>query len=163
MRMRIIKRTGIFLAALLLCGCSARELEDRLFAQAMELNLDGDGLVGGFGDFLVQGDTVEEIRENYQGHLDKYLDLGHIKAIVLGRALLDDGEKLREVLLELEQMPVISSSSLVFSYAYPARESYLEKLKEHGREPGEYLSDLYENNPLHAEAVTLGDMLGEKI
>lgn len=142
-----------------LCGCAARELEDRIFAQAMELDWRGGTLTGGFGDFLVEGDSVDEIRANYQNELDKYLDLGHIKAIVLGKNLCMAPDELREVLLDLEQMPVISRNSLVFLHTYRDEESYLKTLSDEGRVPGEYLSDRYRNTPHSEPAETLGEML----
>lgn len=145
----------------LLNGCAARELEDRIFAQAMEIDYRGGKLIGGFGEFCASGNSVEEICENYQDRLDKYLDLGHIQAIVFGEELLANPQKAREILLELEQMPVISRNSLVFLHDYQDGESYLKELADQGKIPGEYLCDRYRNTP-HKEssqAVTLGEML----
>lgn len=158
--MRIIKMLPVCAAcAAALCGCSARELEDRIFVQAMELDYRNGTLVGGFGDFLAEGDDVEEIRADYQDELDKYLDLGHVRAIVLGEALCANSQKLREVLLELEQMPMISRNSLVFSHDYTEGESYLKELADEGRVPGEYLCDRYRNTPHREAAETLGELL----
>ena len=39
--MRLFREIIIILAVILLCGCAARELEERAFAQAMELDLRG--------------------------------------------------------------------------------------------------------------------------
>lgn len=147
--------------ALLFTGCAARELEDRIFAQAMEIDYRDGMLTGGFGDFLAGGNSIGEIRENYQDRLDKYLDLGHVQAIVFGEELFADPEKAREVLLELEQMPVISRNSLVFLHDYRDGESYLKELADQGKVPGEYLCDRYRNTP-HKEssaAITLGELL----
>ena len=158
--MRAIKKgLACMLMLLLLGGCRARELEDRKFAEAMELNLWDGVLTGGFGSFLVSGETVEDIQKSYQNRLAQYLDLGHIKAIVLGRELLADGERLRCVLLELEQMPMISRNSLVFAHQYQERESYLARLAQQGEEPGEYLCDFLENHPDRSQSGTLS--LGE--
>lgn len=160
--MRIIK-WGCLLAflSICLCGCSARELEDRTFPQAMEITLRGDTLYGGFGNDIVSGESLAQICENYQERLDDYLDLGHIKAIVLGKALLADREKMQSVLLELEQMPIISRNSLVFTYEYQAGESYLKKLDTGEKSAGQYLCDMYRNNPYQAKnrAVTLSELL----
>ena len=160
--MRIIKTVSIgMMCLLLLSGCTGRELEDREFVEAMELNMQEEELVGGFGGALVSGSTVEEIRKSYQNHMDVYLDLGHIKAIVLGKELLKNKEKMRSVLLELEQMPMISRNSLVFTHNYDSGESYLVTLARQGKIPGEYLCDTYHNNPYHTEdeVVSLGDLL----
>lgn len=157
---KLAKGAAVILCVLFFTGCASREMEDRAFALAMELNLKGETLEGGFGNFLVEGQSVAEIQEAYQKQMDKFLDLGHLKAIVLGKTLLEDGERMREVLLELEQMPPVSRSCLVFSHDYAGGESYLNELKESGREPGEYLSDRYQNNPYDTEVQTLGDLLG---
>lgn len=148
-------------ACLMLTGCAARELEDRAFVQAMELDLQEGVLTGGFGRFTVQGEDLEDICKAYQDRLDRYLDLGHIRAIVLGEELLNDTERLQTLLLEMEQTPMLSRNSLVFSHAYEKGESYLARLEEDGEEPGEYLCDKVQNNPYYpaAEAVSLGDML----
>lgn len=160
--MRIIKMLTVCAAcAAALCGCSAHELENRIFVQAMELDYRNGILTGGFGDFLVEGDDVGEIRAEYQNELDKYLDLGHVQAIVLGEALCADPIRLREVLLELEQMPVISRNSLVFSHDYRDGESYLKKLADEGKVPGEYLCDRYRNTPHNDSAETLGELLSD--
>lgn len=148
--------------ALMLEGCTARELQDRIFPQAMELELRGDGtLEGGFGEFLVSGENVAQICKNYQDNIDKYLDLGHIKAIVFGKRLLANHDAARQVLDELDRMPLISRNCIVFTRDYASGESYLKELTDSGKEPGEFLCDLYENNPARAEtsAVTLGDMV----
>lgn len=160
--MRRVKKISVCLACLLLlCGCAARELEDRRFAEAIELDLREGELWGGFGGRLVSGESVKEICRAYQESMDQYLDLGHIKAIVLGERLTQDEEKMRAVLLELEQMPVISRSSLVFTHRYEGDESYLEMLEKEGKTPGEYLLDRYQNNPYRTkdETVSLGDLL----
>lgn len=157
--MRNLIRIILLGSVVLLGGCAARELEDREFARAMELTLEDGRLAGGFGDFLAGGESVGEIRDAYQRELDKYLDLGHIQVIVLGEELLADAERTRAVLLELEQMPLISRSSLVFTHAYEAGESYLAGLKEQHKDPGAYLADRQENNPAHSAGTTLGDLL----
>ncbi len=160
--MRIIKMLLVCaVCAAALCGCAAHELEDRIFAQAMELDWRDGVLTGGFGDFLTEGNSVKEVRENYQDKLDKYLDLGHVQAIVLGEALCANDEKLREVLLELEQMPVIYRNSLVFRHDYRDDESYLKELADEGKVPGEYLCDRYRNTPHSKPAETLGELLSD--
>ncbi len=155
------KAVTALLCAVLLCGCAGRELEDRTFAEAMELDLRDGELWGGFGGPLVKGASVEEIQKTSQEHMDTCLELGHVKAIVLGKSLTEDAAWMQKVLLELEQMPVISRNSLVFRHDYEREESYLESLKKQGKTPGEYLLDRYENNPYRAEEemTSLGDLL----
>lgn len=159
--MRTIRFGFVIFLCLMLCGCTAREMEDREFVQVMELDLRGGRLAGGFGKFMVEGETVKEIQKAYQSEVEGYLDLGHIKAIVLGQELLDHKERLRDVLLELEQMPLISRNSLVFSHVYEGEESYLAKLTEQGKEPVAYLCDRFHNNPYRSdtEIPSLGEFI----
>ena len=146
---------------LLLTGCSARELEDREFVEAMEIEWNGETLMGGFGSFLVEGNSVEELQKQYQNRIPEYLDLGHVKVLILGSRLLSDREVQKEVLTELEKKPVLARNILVLSHEYQNEESFLEEMKEKGIVPGEYLSDLYKNNPDKRQnsTATLGDLL----
>lgn len=153
---------GILLGGILLLnGCQARELEDRSFVQAMEIDLRDGRLVGGFGEFLVEADTVEELQREYQNRIAKYLDLGHVKALVLGENLLKDQKRLGEVLEELREKPILARNILVLSCRYEDGESCLMKMEEKGIIAGEYLSDLYSNNPWKKQesTATLGDLM----
>lgn len=149
----------VLLLGLLLTGCKARELNDREFVQAMELEWNGERLTGGFGTFLVEGNSVQEIQREYQDRLDKYLDLGHMKVLILGKQLMKDGEKLQQVLEELERKPLLARNILVLSYDYEEGESCLKLLEEKGVIPGEYISNLYKNNPDKKSTATLGELL----
>lgn len=157
-----VKAVILTVCCLFLCGCTARELEDRSFPLAMELELLEGKLYGGFGSDLVAAENVEAIKRETQQKLDKYLDLGHVKVIVMGKNLLAEKEKAEEILRELEQMPAISGNCMIFSYEYKEQESYLKKLEEAGKNPGEYLSDLEKNNPYKksSSAKTLAELLG---
>lgn len=160
--MRIIKTAVLLLFFLFtFSGSAGRELEERVYPQALELDLRDGMLEGGFGEELVRGDSLAEICEEYQNRLSDYLDLGHIKAIVFGKALQSEKERMREVLLELEQMPLISRNSLVFVHEYQAGESYLKTLAQKEKNVGQYLCDLYRNNPYRApqEKMTLARLL----
>lgn len=157
-----VKTVIMTVCCLFLCGCTARELEDRSFPLAMELELMEGKLYGGFGDDLVVAENVEEIKKEVQQNLDKYLDLGHVKVIVMGKNLLAEKEKAEEIMRELEQMPAISGNCMIFSHEYKNPESYLKKLEEAGKNPGEYLSDLEKNNPYRksSSTKTLAELLG---
>lgn len=154
---------GIFLIAaiMLLPSCGARELEDREFVQAMEIDLQDEKLVGGFGGFLVEADTVEGIQRSYQDQIERFLDLGHVKVLVLGKNLIKEEERLRQVMEELALKPALARNILVLSYHYEDGKSYLNKLEEKGVVPGEYLSNLYKNNPYKKQesTATLGDLM----
>lgn len=153
--------TAAAVMAVLLTGCGARDLEDREFVQAIEINLQDGKLSGGFGGFLVEADTVEGLQEEYQNQIDKFLDLGHVKVMVLGDNLIEDEERLKMVMEELSGKAVLARNILVFSHEYEDGKSYLGKLEEKGIVPGEYLSNLYKNNPYKKQdsTATLGDLM----
>lgn len=150
-----------FLLLWMLTGCRARQLEDRDFVQAMELEWDGEELYGGFGKFTADGDSVKEVIRDYQEEVDKYLDLGHVKVLILGEQLMGNEKKLKQVLHELEEMPILARNILVLSYDYQGEESCLKKLEEKGIAPGDYISNLYKNNPDRSETLTLGELISE--
>ena len=155
------KIISVFLCVLLLNGCQDRQLEDREFVQAMELEWDGEELFGGFGKFLVEGDNVEEIKREYQDELDKYLDLGHVKVLILGEKLMGNERQLKKVLKEMEEMPVFARNILVLSHKYESERSYLKQLEDKGIVPGEYISNLYKNNPDKKSTTTLGELISK--
>lgn len=156
--------TVVLLFMLLMVGCKARELEDRAIPQAFEIKLEDGMLAGGFGEYMPRGNSVQEIISKNQNCMDQYLDLGHIKAIVLGKSLFDEKDRLRQVLRELEEQPLIARSSRIFVYDYGEENSYLKQIAEMGKEPGKYLCDLYKNNPFHSNsAFTLEELLWEEL
>lgn len=151
-------------AAVMLSGCRAREPEDRAIPQAFEINLEDGRLAGGFGEHMLSGDTVEDIIMANQNRMDRYLDLGHIKVIVLGENLFEEKETLGNVLQELEEQPLIARNSRIVLYDYEQESSYLKQLADEGKDPGEYLCDLYKNNPLRSgDSLTLEELLGEEL
>lgn len=150
--------TLVCVCILLLNGCRARQLEEREFVQAMELEWNGETLFGGFSRFCVQGQSVDEIREMYQEHIEKYLDLGHVKVLILGKRLMNNQVVLERVLREMEEMPVFARNILVLSYEYETEHSVLQKMEEKGIVPGESISNLYKNNPRRKSTVTLGEL-----
>ncbi|MDO5540132.1 MAG: hypothetical protein Q4F83_08645 [Eubacteriales bacterium] len=155
---------AVILTAMILGGCRARELEEREFVQALELDLREGKIAGGFGEYMISGDTVEEIIIASQNRMDRYLDLGHIKVIVLGKELFQEKKRLRQALEELEKQPLIARSSRIFIYDYGEEESYLRQIADEGKEPGEYLCDLYKNNPYRSSStMTLEELLREEL
>lgn len=145
----------------LMNGCQARQLEEREFVQAMELEWNGETLFGGFGRFCVQGQSLDEIRETYQEDIEKYLDLGHVKVLILGKRLMNNRVMLERVLREMERMPVFARNILVLSYEYETEHSVLKKMEEKGIVPGEYISNLYKNNPRRKSTVTLSELISQ--
>lgn len=155
---------AVLFAAFLLTGCKARELEDRAFVQALELDLQNGKLTGGFGEYMLTGDSLTEIIMANQNRMDRYLDMGHVKTIVFGRSLFEAKERLVQVLGEIEDQPLIARSSRIFIYDYKNGESYLKQIAETGKEPGRYLCDLYDNNPYRSSSVmTLEELLAEEL
>ncbi|MDO4521638.1 MAG: hypothetical protein Q4B57_00680 [Eubacteriales bacterium] len=142
------------LTVLLLTGCSARDLEDRTFPQAMEVELVEQELQGGFGEHTVRGSSLQELIERYQAESDKYVDLGHVKVLVLGTQLLGQKAQLQSLMEEMNAQPILARNILVVSYKFADEKSCLKKLEEKGIVPGEYLSDLYKNNPQYKKHAT---------
>lgn len=162
--MRKKRGAAVLLLILFMSGCRARELEDRAIPQAFEIKLEDNMLAGGFGEYMPQGSTVQELILENQNRMDRYLDLGHIKAIVLGKSLFEEKDRLHQVLRELEEQPLIARSSRIFIYDYREEESYLKQIAEMGKEPGKYLCDLYKNNPFRSSsAFTLEELLWEEL
>lgn len=156
--------TAVILVMMMLGGCRARELEDRKFVQAFELDFREGRLAGGFGEYMIEGDTVEEIIRLYQNRMDRYLDIGHIKVIVLGKELFQEKKYLKQTLEELEKQPLIARNSRIFIYDYGDEDSYLKQITDEGKEPGVYLCDLYRNNPYRSSStLTLEELLREEL
>lgn len=150
---------------LFLNGCTARELNDREFVQAMELDYRDGKLAGGFGEFMVEGETIGEVQKYYQDRINHYLDLGHVKVLILGEDLLKKTDMMNRILGELKEKPILAGNILVFSYGYEDDESCLYRMEEKGIVPGEYLSNLYKNNPnkKHRVTATLGELMSENL
>lgn len=178
----------IVLAVFLLClsGCTKRELEDRYFPLAVEVHKEEEGYrieyaLPNMGEETGQkkggekeseqeekdtkeesatGKTIEEAAKAYGAYVDKYIDTGHIKAIILGPEMLEEPETRKEMLTYFENHPSFARSVSIFVYDDEGEESLVTKTASSVDSLGTYLQDLIKNNPDKKEVgKTLGDLL----
>lgn len=163
----------LFLAVcLLLTGCTARELEDRMFPMALEVRMEEDHLTVIYGwneekedDRLTmfRGETLSEILQQAAEYSDRCIDYSHVKALILDEELQGYPELNQELYEWLVKEPAFAASLII----YPARESglSLELVAQRSEgKIGEYLENLYENNQrLREMASTLGEMASKQV
>lgn len=91
-----------------------------------------------------EGETLEEIQEIYESSQEKYLDMGHLKVLLLGEELVES-DAWQTVLRKLRQDPSVGEDIYVFQ----TRD--IQKVMElNGRlssSLGEYILGIYENRP----------------
>lgn len=165
-RGRRIKKVAGSAAALLIClffgGCAGVEPEERMYALALGVDaaLEGFAVTYGTPDMSeatgqekpnengrevisVKGETFEEIQEIYGRSQEKFMDMGHLEAIIIGRELISDG-RWEDVLSYLKKQPFVGEDIYVFQ-----AENAEEILKWNGGQGssvGEYLRGLLEND-----------------
>ena len=172
----------LFCSVILLGGCQLKELEEREFPLAVSFDLSNQEEIEAIFTFSdvalvtqldmsieseetdqlpkLTGETMDDILQLHYRSSDKYLDLGHVQAIILGKDLISNQDKFKEILLYLENNEVFARNVLLFI----ADESTDEVMKVNGitvNSLGEYLGEIYKNNPylVKKESVTLGDLL----
>lgn len=137
--MRHLFRIALILAvAMLLMGCSGRELEDRDFPSVLLISTEG-----------VEG---SQQKEN-----SKYLDYSHTKAVIFEEPLFQEPEQLEQAVEYLKENPEFARNMLIF-----AGDSEVLKLaEEKNSEIGNELQDYYKNQPRDQQvsAVTLADLI----
>lgn len=180
------KRIAVKTAGLLLCilslnalnGCGV-SLEDRNFPLSMSADYrDGqyEVIYGIPGLTRITGQTKEETEEsraqaltytgktpahaeeNFNQNQENYLDMGHIKVLVLGNGILENQRALKELLDYLEEKPSVAGNIYVFACENPGE---LMSLDGEGTESvGDYLTGILENNleGRPKDAATLQDL-----
>lgn len=171
----------------MILGCTKRELEDRYFPLAMEVHHE-DGkyrveyALPNMGEETGQkksgqeksaqeekdtkeedasGKTLEEACRVFQGYVDKFIDVGHLKAIILGEEILEDQDLLKKTLSYFEENTVFGRNTMVFAYKEEEGESLITKTASSTDSLGTYLENLIKNNPYREEngETTLGNLL----
>lgn len=128
------------LACLVLTGCGRRELEDRRFPTV---------LVAETGNIRAQ-------EEEKQAQSSKYIDYGHVKAVILAKDAAEDADALKEILSYLEDDPVFARNILIFV----GDEEVCALAAEDEKKMGMYLEDLEKNQPgAPKEELALKDFL----
>lgn len=171
-----VKSAVILLCMLPLSGCGV-SLENREFPLSMSADYK-DGKfeliygIPGLGEITGQGKNQEEQPQAvaYQGETPKkaeaafnrnqkdYLDMGHIKAILLGKGLLENEKALFEFLAYLEEKPSVAGNIYVFSCEDVG--TLMSFDIQGGESVGDYLTGILENNleGKPKDAVTLQDL-----
>jgi len=172
----------LFYSMIFLVGCQLKELEEREFPLTVSFDLSNQEEIESIFTFSdvamvtqsdmsiereeidqlpkLTGKTMDDILELHYRSSEKYLDLGHVQAIILGKALITNQDTFKEILLYLESNEVFARNVLLFI----ADKSTDEVMKVNGVSVdslGAYLGEIYKNNPYldKKESVTLGDLL----
>lgn len=146
----------------LLSGCTGIEPEKRMYPLALGVDAGAGGFSVTYGmpdlpqatgqekpeengstrALNIIGADFREIEAIYNRSQEKYLDMGHLKVLVLGRQLLE--QKKWEALLDyLEQEPLVGENVYVFCASNP--EEVLAWSGSGGTSVGEYLTGILEN------------------
>ena len=184
-RGRRLKKAAGSAAVLVLClflgGCAGVEPEERMYALALGIDAAPEGFAVTYGTpdmseatgqekpdengrevLTVRGETFEEIQERYGRSQEKFMDMGHLEAIIIGRDLISDG-RWEDVLSYLKKQPFVGEDIYVFQ-----AENAEEILKWNGGQGssvGEYLRGLLENDfsgKRKKKGVTLRTLYYEK-
>lgn len=166
----------IFVLFLTGCGVS---LEDRIFPLSISANyvngkyqliygipglsaMTGQGKSETEGNqpqaIVYEGKTPKEAEMHFNQNQKNYLDMGHLKTLILGREILDNEEALEGLLTYLEEKPSVAGNLYVFVSSNPQE---LMSLDGQGDESvGDYLTGILENNleGKSKDAVSLQDL-----
>lgn len=176
-RKKKLAAASVLCLCLLFGGCGV-EPEKRTYPLALGVQADGEeiSLIYAMPDLpqstgqekpdegaqvlQIRGKTFEEIEERYNRTQEKYLDMGHLQALILGDEVLS-GTYWQELLDYLEQEPFVGENVYVFSAADV--EGTLAWKGEQGSSVGEYLVGMYENRTGGGrKGVTLRQLYYEK-
>lgn len=163
-----MKKTGIAVLLLLgmtvLGGCQGVEPENRIYPMAMAAEATDEGyqVILGMPDMQsatgqekqgegesrtvlsLEGKDFAEIRNLYNRTQEKYLDMGHLKALVLGERMIEE-KKWGELLTYLKDERFIGEDIYVFQC--DDVNVLMENNGSQGISVGEYLTGIYENRP----------------
>ena len=177
---RACAKAGALCLILSLCltGCGV-SLEDRIFPLAVSADyvdgkyqliygipqlsaMTGQGKSETEGSepqaIVYEGKTPQEAEAHFNQNQKNYLDMGHLKTLILGRRILQQEEALEELLAYLEEKPSVAGNLYVFVSADPKG---LMSLDGQGEESvGDYLTGILENNleGKPKDAVSLQDL-----
>lgn len=174
-------RAGLFLLTLLaLSGCGI-SLEDRVFPMSMGVDYengyyrlsygipqlskvtgqDKEETQSGEEQALVyEGATLEDAQERFRENQENYLDMGHMKAIILGKRITENREAMAELLGFLEENPAVAGNIYVFT---TENIETLMSLDGQGVDSvGDYLTGILENtlDKKKQKPVILQDLYG---
>lgn len=163
----------------LLAGCGGTEPEKRAYPLAVSVDLEEGQYVVAYAmanlplmtgqnkdqeeggeeqnmGSVFRGNSFGEIRQKYEASQEYMLDLGHVKALILGETLLADPGRREELMEEIGKSMVLGKNLYLFRTA-----STEEVMEQNGKEKdsiGEFLAGFYENRTAEERRpVTLED------
>lgn len=164
-RMKAAGAAAVLALVVFLTGCAGVEPENRLYPLAIAVDYTEDGLFkvtyamadmkaetgqdkpeeSGTQTLLaLKGHSFDEIREQYERSQEKYLDLGHLQVLILGKAMLEE-RRYDAVLKYLLEEPMTGEDLYMFVTDDVDAVVNYEGAKESSI--GEYLKGIYENRP----------------
>lgn len=89
------------------------------------------------------GSDAQEIRAAYEATREQYLDIGHVKAVVFGASLQENGETFKKVLNGMEAESSLGNSPCIFTTE--SLGELEETVEKQELSLGDFLTGLYEN------------------
>ena len=150
----------LFVLMFVCTGCAGIEPEKRMYPLAMGIDIaDGEYVItygmpdlpkatgqgkeeeGGNSALTIRGRNFREIQDYYERSQEKYLDIGHLQILVLGRNLIESGQW--QAFLEyLKKEPLAGENIYVFRSDDPER---LLSWNKEGTSIGEYITGIMES------------------
>lgn len=165
----IIRIFLLGILTLFLSGCRGGvELEEKRFAMAVGID-EADGelqVTYEFPDLWEETLFQTTVKEFYEAEVsfnensDKRLDYKHLKAMIIGKEMAENTEKLKEFLQYIEKNSLFARSTLVFIGRDKAEDVLLESESVEGGVGG-YLDKRYRTHRklVKGKMITLGDLM----
>lgn len=156
-----ISAAGLSVILMLVCtGCAGIEPEKRMYPLAMGIDTDGGEYIITYGMpdlpratgegkaeegdtsvLTIHGNSFDSIEKSYERTQEKYLDIGHLQILVIGRRLTET-DKWKEFMRYLKEESLAGENIYVFQTENPEE---LLKWSDGGTSFGEYVTGLIEN------------------
>ena len=156
-----ISAAGLSVILMLVCtGCAGIEPEKRMYPLAMGIDTDGGEYIITYGMpdlsratgegkaeegdasvLTIYGNSFDSIEKSYERTQEKYLDIGHLQILVIGRRLTET-DKWKEFMRYLKEESLAGENIYVFQAENPEE---LLKWSDGGTSFGEYVTGLIEN------------------
>lgn len=94
---------------------------------------------------IISGNTISEMKNSADKYSDNRTYFGQLKAIILGKDILSDKERLKDIIYSIEKTGDINTKTVIFA-ADEAAAKTLEGVMKNDPEGGLYLWDYYRNN-----------------
>ncbi len=169
-----------FLAAMLmgtaaLSGCNNLvEIEDRNYVMCLGIDVNSDKLsvsfgfpdlkaLTGDGDNIhypaatIEGEDMESVEKSYSARSNKRLDYGQLQMIVFGKEMMENEDRMREVLEYIKENQAFTRTVLVCMADGKAKDIVALDEDVNGS-IGVYLRQLFDNN-LSGYQLTVGDLI----